>query len=149
METQYWLLLIIVAVVLTLIIRIKREDAAAMTLSETWFANVSEPQFYEQRDPTVEAAQSARAEWETAVKMLRECGNQFIRESDLHLLLWRASDNDERVEFSAWRALALQIRREKMERFIAEKTKNLKGDPAAMADVVWKNDTYNDTRASN
>lgn len=143
METQYWLLLLIAAVVLTLLIRIKREDAAAMTLAETWFANVSEPQFYEQRDPTIEAAQSARAEWETAVKMLRDCGNGFIQESDLHLLLWRASEKDGRVEFSAWQALMLQFRRETKERFIAEKIKNLNRDPAAMADVVWNTKNEN------
>ena len=138
METQFWILLIIAAVVLTLLIRIKREDKDAQTLEERWFANCFEPQFYEQRDPTEAAAQSARAEWENAVKMHRECGNKFIAEKDIHLWLWRASGN-EKVSFAGWQALCEADRQRIKERFIAEKSGNLKQTPEQMARVVWGN----------
>ena len=137
METQYWLLLIIVALVIGLVINLNRVDKRAQTLAEKWFANVSEPRFYVQRDPTPEAAKSARDEWEIAVKMRQECGNEFIKESDLHLWLWRASEQNEKVEFSAWEAVCEENKRKAKERFIAEKTGNLKGSPAEMAGVVW------------
>ena len=142
METQYWILLLIAAVVFTLLIRIKREDKDAQTLEERWFANCFEPQFYEQRDPTEAAAQSARAEWENAVKMHRECGNKFIAEKDSHLWLWRASGN-EKVSFAGWQALCEADRQRIKERFIAEKSGNLKQKPEDMARVVWGNEPEN------
>lgn len=138
METQFWILLLIAVVVITLLIRIKREDKDAQTLEEKWFANCFEPQFYEQRDPTEEAAQSARAEWENAVKMHRDCGNKFIAEKDIHLWLWRASGN-EKVSFAGWQALCEADRQRIKERFIAEKSGNLKQKPEDMARVVWGN----------
>ena len=136
METQYWILLIIVALIIGLVININCVDKRAQTLEERWFANAFEPQFYEQRDPTEQAAQSARAEWENAVKMHRHCGNEFIAEKDIHLWLWRASGN-EKVSFAGWQALCEADRQKIKERFIAEKTGNLKGSPAEMAGVVW------------
>lgn len=136
-------LIAIAALIVGLLANLKQQDKAAKTLAETWFGNISEPRFYVQRDPTIEAAQSARAEWETAVKMLQECGNKFIQVDDLHLLLWRASDGNKEVEFSAWELVTAENIRKTREAFIVEKTGNLKGDPAAMADVVWNTKNEN------
>lgn len=137
MAIEYVILIAIAALIVGLFANLKSHDKAAKTLAETWFGNISEPRFYVQRDPTPEAAQSARAEWETAVKMLQECGNRFIHESDLHLWLFRASENNEKVEFSTWELLCSENARKIREAFIAEKNKNLNGKPGEMADVVW------------
>lgn len=130
------ILCIIAAFVVGLLLNLKKQDAAAQTLEEKWFANCFEPQFYEQRDPTEAAAQSARAEWENARKMLLECGNRFIQETDLHLWLWRASGN-EKVSFAGWQAQCEADRQKIKERWIAEKSANLKMAPEEMARVVW------------
>lgn len=142
MALEYTALLALAALVIGLIINLRREDEAAQTLEEKWFANVSEPQFYIQRDPSVTAAQSARAEWANAVQMLRETGNKYIQEKDLHLWLWRASEHDKQVEFLAWQALCEADRMRIKNAWIAEKSANLKGEPGQMAGVVW--DTKNE-----
>lgn len=135
MEPQYVILIAIGFLVLGLILNLKKVDKDAQTLDERWFANCFEPQFYEQRDPTEQAAQSARLEWENARKMLRECGNQFIQEKDIHLWLWRASGN-EKVSFAGWQAQCEADRIRIKQTWIAEKLKN-KMTPEEMARVVW------------
>lgn len=129
-------LIAIIALIVGLLVNLKKVDKDAQTLEERWFANCFEPQFYEQRDPTEQAAKSARDEYENAVKMCRQCGNKFIGESDIYLWLWRASGN-EKVSFAGWQAQCEADRLKIKQTWIAEKSKNLKLSPEEMARVVW------------
>lgn len=146
MATEWVILIALAALLIGLFVNLKRQDEAARTLEETWFANVSEPQFYEQRDPSISAAESARYEWEHAVSMIKRCGNRFINESDLHLWLWRATDQNEKVEFSAWQALNAENRVKEIAAFNARKNQNLKKNPASMAEVVWGIPEFDDIK---
>lgn len=143
MAVEYVIIIAIAAVLFGLFVNLKKIDKDAQTLEERWFSNCFEPQFYEQRDPSEAAAQSARMEYENAVRMARECGNKFISESDIYLWLWRSSGN-EKVSFSGWQALCEADRQRIKETWIAEKSANLKQSPEQMASVVWgQNETEN------
>lgn len=136
MATEYVILIAFAALVVGLIVNLKKQDKDAQTLEERWFANCFEPQFYEQRDPTQEAAQSARAECENAKKMIREMGNKYISEKDIHLLLWRTSGNSN-VTFAGWQAQAQADRLKIKQDWIKDKQERV--SPEDMARVVWGN----------
>lgn len=133
---EYIALAILAAFLVGFLLNLKRTDARARTAEEVWFANVRKPQFYEQRDPTEAAAMSAKAEWENAVKMLEQCGNKAIQKSDLHLWLWRTTENA-RVDFEAWQLHNAAQRVKFEQEFTAKKAANMKDNPAVNADYIW------------
>lgn len=138
MAVEYVIIIAIAAVLFGLFVNLKKIDKDAQTLEERWFSNCFEPQFYEQRDPSEAAAQSARLEWENAVKMARECGNKFIQEKDIYLWLWRASGN-EKVSFAGWQADCEASRLKIKQDWIKEKQGSVK--PEDIANVVHGNNT--------
>ena len=144
MPLEYTLFAILITAFVVWLIRLKQEDERARTLEEVWFANVNSPQFYEQRDPTMAAAESAIKEYEHACKMLEECGNKAIGAEYLHLWIFRATDQNERIEFSMWQALNIENRRVINEAFTAEKTRRTSENEEYLARYVWgfeNNDT--------
>ena len=137
MPLEYTIFLILLTAVVVWLIRLKQEDERAKTLEEVWFANVASPQFYEQRDPSIAAAQSAIQEYEHACKMIEDCGNKAIGAEHLHLWIFKATDNNERIEFSMWQALNIENRRKINEAFTAEKTRRTRENEAFMASYMW------------
>lgn len=143
MSVEYVMLGIMAAFFLGYLLNLKQVDGRALTDEQIFFANVREPRFYTQRDATEAAALSAISEFEHCLKMLRETGNGFVKESDVHLFIYRANVEKRQgaafpaTDFAAFEAQAKAAEMAIRDAFVAQKQSNMKNAPAAHAKAVW------------
>jgi hypothetical protein len=134
-EYQIFFLLLAIAATAYIVHRLhqKRAENAEMV---AW-SNQAQPLIFEQPDATAAAQQATKILYETAVQKIKEHGNRWITEKDIHLWLWGADNYNTSPDFQQWALLNIRRRMDVFEQFRAEKAQRAAraNDVPGMANV--------------
>lgn len=102
MQTEYWLLLLIIAVLLTLFAaRYYAQKAGETSEAVTW-ANYRQPLIFAQSNYGDESALLTIRQYENAIAKLKEHGNEHLTKADVFLWIHKADAEKTGVDFEAW-----------------------------------------------
>jgi hypothetical protein len=143
-EYQIFFLLFAIAATTYIVHRLhqKRAENAEMV---AW-SNQAQPLIFEQPDATAAAQQATKALYEIAVQKIKEHGNRWITENDIHLWLWGADKNNTSADFQQWALLNVRRRMDVFEQFRAEKAARAAraNDVPGMANVYTGSPEFDD-----
>lgn len=128
MATEYWLLLLFVAIVATVYVVNKLHETADETAEKVFWANRNTPLIYEQTDFSSKA--ETIAAYERALEMLEKHGNKFLgktreqRAANVFLWVHGADKSNTASDFSEWQYLNIARRAAIHEAFRALKANN-------------------------
>lgn len=102
MQTEYWLLLLIIAVLLTLFAaRYYAQKAGETSEAVTW-ANYRQPLIFEQPNYGDAAALPTIRAYENALEKLKEHSNAYLTKNDVHCWIHKTDAENTGVDFEQW-----------------------------------------------
>jgi len=119
LEYQFLFLLLAVAATAYLVHRLHLQ--AAENAEMVAWSNQAQPLIFEQPDATAASQQATKILYETAVQKIKEHGNKWITEKDVHCWLWGADNYNTSPDFQQWALLNVRRRMDVFEQFRAEK----------------------------
>jgi len=130
MPVEYVMFLVLlVAVVVAIIVNALNKKAGETADMVNW-ANVKEPLFYEQPDPSKPAGIATVELYENALLMLEKHGNKHIAHTksdakdNVFLWVWGADGENTATDFDRWKFANVQRRSDILEAFRAMKARN-------------------------
>lgn len=124
MQVEYVILLLIFVAVLTAFVVNALNAKTGETADQVRWANVQEPLFYEQADPSAAAEIANIQLYENALAMLKKHGNKHISHNDVFFWQWGADGQNTAIDFDRWRFANVQRKTDILEAFRAMKAKN-------------------------
>lgn len=146
MPLEYQILTTIFAIVATAYIVHRLHTKAGEKAEMVAWSNQAQPIIFEQPDATAAAQQATKALYEIAVSKIKEHGNKWITESDLHLWLWGADNYNTSPDFQQWALLNVRRRMDVFEQFRSEKAARAAraNDVPGMANVFTGSPEFDD-----
>jgi len=146
MALEYQFLFLLLAVAATSYVVHRLHIQAAENSEMVAWSNQAQPLIYEQPDPTPAAQQATKILYETAVQKIKEHGNKWISEKDVHCWLWGADNYNTTIDFQIWVVLNSRRRIDVLEQFRAEKAQRAAraNDIPGMANVFTGSQEFED-----
>lgn len=146
MALEYQILFLLLAVAATGYVVHRLHLQAAENAEMVAWANQAQPLIFEQPDATAQSQQATKILYEIAVSKIKEHGNKWITEKDIHLWLWGADNYNTSPDFQQWALLNVRRRMDVFEQFRAEKAQRAAraNDVPGMANIYTGSQEFDD-----
>lgn len=126
MATEYWLLLLIIAVGLTMFIARYLAQKAGETAEIITWSNYRQPLIFEQPNYGDAAALATVQAYENALTKLKEHGNTYLTKNDVHLWIHKSDAENTGIDFEQWAFYNVTRRQRVFSDFYTAKSKAAK-----------------------